>query len=237
MELHKAIKQIVDTEGPEIINDLRLVNILDDFKAYEDIPASKYILRAIIVDGYANKLLEIGKWDNRAVLLPNKFASITGFIPENVDLIFHSIAYSLGWISTIKISNQKKKGNYQYNDFKRLTKKDQEAFLTDLIYIEPYINSKYGVIINANVSISYSTLYLNVEVSGQLQQDFISFFAAIYNKNGEVKNVKRIFGLDNRPSSASFFCKREFFDGFLKANSDKKCEEYDISKIVIYTDL
>ena len=101
MELHKALKHIVDTEGPEIIKDLRLVNILDDFKAYEDIPASKYTLRAIIADGYAQKLLDLGNWDNQAVTLTNKFASITGFIPENVDLIFQSLSYGLGWIHTI----------------------------------------------------------------------------------------------------------------------------------------
>lgn len=101
MELHKALKHIVDTEGPEIIKDLRLVNILDDFKAYEDIPASKYTLRAIIADGYAQKLLDLGNWDNQAVTLTNKFASITGFIPENVDLIFQSLAFGLGWFNDI----------------------------------------------------------------------------------------------------------------------------------------
>lgn len=97
MELHKALKQIIDTQGPEIIQDLRLVNLLDDFKAYEEIPSSKYILRAIITDGYSQKLLELGSWNNQSVAIVNKFASLTGFIPKNVNIIFHSLAYALGW--------------------------------------------------------------------------------------------------------------------------------------------
>lgn len=98
MELHKALRNIIKTDGPEILRDIRLVNILDDFNAYQDIPASKYILRAIIVDGFSSKLMAIGKWDNTAEALAIKFANITGFIPESVSLIFQAIAFGLGWI-------------------------------------------------------------------------------------------------------------------------------------------
>lgn len=99
MELHKALRNIIQTDGPEILKEVRLVNILDDFQAYQDIPASKYILRAIIVDGYSSKLLAIGKWNSEAETLVNKFSSVTGFIPESVSLIFQSISYGIGWTS------------------------------------------------------------------------------------------------------------------------------------------
>ena len=101
MELHKALRNIIQTDGPEILKEVRLVNILDDFNAYQDIPASKYILRAIIADGYSTKLITIGKWDNSAKTLINKFSTVTGFIPESVSLIIQSMAYGLGWINTI----------------------------------------------------------------------------------------------------------------------------------------
>ena len=97
MELHKALRNIIQTDGPEILKEVRLVNILDDFQAYQDIPASKYILRAIIVDGYSSKLLAIGRWNREAEALANKFSSVTGFIPESVTLIFQSISYGIGW--------------------------------------------------------------------------------------------------------------------------------------------
>lgn len=100
MPLHIALRNVIQTDGKSIITESRLVNILDDFHAYDVIPASKYILRVVIAEGYSSKLLIIGKWDNKAQQLSDKFASITGFIPGNVNSIFESIAYGLGWINT-----------------------------------------------------------------------------------------------------------------------------------------
>lgn len=99
MELHGALRHIIQTEGDDIITDLRLVNILDDFKAYENIPASKYILRAIIADGFAQKLLSVGKWNNDAQKLSSRFVATTGFMPEAVENLFKALAYGLGWIN------------------------------------------------------------------------------------------------------------------------------------------
>lgn len=115
MELHKALQHIIQTEGQDIIKEIRLVNILDDFNAYQDIPASKYILRAIIAERYTNKLLLLGKWDNNAVMLSQKFSALTGFIPESVSVIFQSIAYGLGWINCIQFSQGKNYESTKYN--------------------------------------------------------------------------------------------------------------------------
>lgn len=101
MELHQALKHIIKTEGAAIITDLRLINILDDFKAYESIPASKYILRAIIADGYASRLLATKAWNAKSKAICDKFILTTGFIAENTSYIFQSLAYGLDWISNI----------------------------------------------------------------------------------------------------------------------------------------
>lgn len=98
MELHNALRAVIQSEGDAIITDIRLVNILDDFKAYSEMPAAKYILRAIIADGVAQKLLHIGNWNNDAINLASSFASITGFIPEMVETLFKSLAFGLSWI-------------------------------------------------------------------------------------------------------------------------------------------
>lgn len=108
MELHKALRNIIQTDGADIVKNDRLVNILDDFNAYQDIPASKYILRAIISDDYASKLLTIGKWSSDAEQLANKFASITGFVPDSVFKIFLSLAYGLGWTDEKTIRSHNK---------------------------------------------------------------------------------------------------------------------------------
>lgn len=205
MELHKAIKHIVDTEGPEIINDLRLVNILDDFKAYEDIPASKYILRAIIVDGYANKLLEIGKWDHRAVLLPNKFASITGFIPESVDLIFQSIAYGLGFIDKIiKLKSQTSCSQQTLNDIFKISRTDltvryrpdmieseKETYVFSLIDFDRSREKQLNVHIeNLSVFIDeYNRIKLTFELVRDKNNASASLTYSIYDLSNRIVNT------------------------------------------------
>ena len=46
MDLHLALKNIIQTEGENIIKDTKIIHILNDFNAFQNIPASKYILRA-----------------------------------------------------------------------------------------------------------------------------------------------------------------------------------------------
>ena len=75
MELHIALKNIIIHEGRNIIKDLRIVNILDDLNAYKNLPSSRYILKAIILEGYANRTLELNKWDSNATLLIQRFVN------------------------------------------------------------------------------------------------------------------------------------------------------------------
>ena len=124
MELHKALQHIIQTEGQDIIKEIRLVNILDDFNAYQDIPASKYILRAIIAEGYTNKLLALDKWDNNAVMLSQKFSTITGFIPESVSIIFQSLAYGLGWKNSIQSNPNSTNSNSPFTSNKNSKEDD-----------------------------------------------------------------------------------------------------------------
>lgn len=45
MEFYKALKTITDLQGEKILEDERLANILSDFKAYEDAPALKFMVK------------------------------------------------------------------------------------------------------------------------------------------------------------------------------------------------
>lgn len=240
MELYTALRSIISVDGQDVIKDVRIINLLSDYNAFQNNASIKYMLRAFIEDGYINQLLSIGKLDNSISMLSNKIATNTGFKTSMIDYIIHSIIYGLGW-SNEKPTNlfnqqpnsQKKRSTQNTNSFNKKTKKEQELLLGDLIYIEPYLESKYGLIVKANTSISYSTLYINIEVSGRLEQEDLSMFVAIYNKKGEFKDYNRIFRFDMRPSSSPFCCSRVFFDGFLTSQGDK-CIDYDISKIIIY---
>lgn len=103
MELYLALKTIIETDGPDIIKETRIVNILDDFKAFDSYPSTKYILRAIINEGYGNKLLSYGKWDAQTLSLMHNFVAATGFQIDMVNIVFQSLAYALGYINSINL--------------------------------------------------------------------------------------------------------------------------------------
>ena len=104
MELHQALKHIIKAEGQDIVTDLRLVNILNDLNAYQDIQGSKYIIRAIIDDGFALRFMQIGALNMNANDLIRRFYTTTGFNEDAVTKIFQSMAFGLGWIQSMHTS-------------------------------------------------------------------------------------------------------------------------------------
>lgn len=100
MELHLALKNIVNLSGTSILKEQRLVNILADFNAYDDVPSAKFIIKTIIDERYMEKLLANGKWDLNCEKLIDQFAAMTGIVKENVCYVFESLGFSLGWNTT-----------------------------------------------------------------------------------------------------------------------------------------
>ncbi len=98
MELGKAFKVVVETEGVDVLKELRLVNILADLNAYEDVPAAKFIVRTLIGEGVTGRLLAIGEWNHAAEQLISRFILATGFMPDSVNAIVKAIAFALDWI-------------------------------------------------------------------------------------------------------------------------------------------
>lgn len=97
MELHLALKQIIDTEGKSVLKEQRLINILSDLQAYESIPASKFIITSMINHDYISEILKISKWGAESNQLKNSFVKSTGFNDNYVKLIWDSFAYALGF--------------------------------------------------------------------------------------------------------------------------------------------
>lgn len=97
MELHLALKNIVNLSGTGILKEQRLVNILADFNAYDDIQSAKFIIKTIIEEGFMEKLLANGKWDLNCDKLIDQFAAMTGMVKDNISYVFESLGFSLGW--------------------------------------------------------------------------------------------------------------------------------------------
>lgn len=219
MELHNALRNIVQTDGKEILKDVRLVNILDDFNAYQDIPASKYILRAIIADGYTGKLLMIGKWDIKAETLVQKFSTITGFIPELVLLIFQSIAFGLGWINLINqdsIQNKQKQPDaditqpsnspFQSGWRNSMTDDEKEDYIISLLDYDNSRESQNNVKLE-NISFEVNdeeeiTMYCEFRRTG-IMSDVTSVWLryALYDLRGRMKDTGLVNGMDGTESN------------------------------------
>lgn len=219
MELHKALQHIIQTEGQDILKETRLVNILDDFNAYQDIPASKYILRAIIAEGYTTKLLALGKWDNNAEVLSQKFSAMTGFIPESVSIIFQSIAWGLGWVNSFN-QNQSRNGENQQNQSqsrspqpvrptiqsgwrKDMTEDEKEEYLFSLM---EYDNSKESQLHVKSENLSFEVNEdEEIEITCEFQRiskipgtGFAWLHCALYDLRGRMKYSNSIGCIENK---------------------------------------
>lgn len=97
MELHKALRQIIKSEGKYVLSDKRLLNMLKDLQALDDIQGAKYIIRVIIDNGYGRKFVSSNDDDMKIRSLYIDFIESTGFNSDNVSMIFSSIIFGMGW--------------------------------------------------------------------------------------------------------------------------------------------
>ena len=100
MELHKAIKEIVNLKGIEIIMNAQVINFLLDYNAFKEKPATKLILRDVINSGYAEELLSLdtrdSSWHIKFLKYKRDFTDSCGYKEELVDYVFEAIAYGIG---------------------------------------------------------------------------------------------------------------------------------------------
>ncbi len=122
--LHIALRQAIEQFGFDVLKESRLVNILLDYGAYTDVPASKTIIQAIITGGYSQKILNLGKqkrsfissllnsestfskpegeeWHNKIDSYSANVSRQNGFKQPLVNYVLDCIIYGLNWIDTI----------------------------------------------------------------------------------------------------------------------------------------
>lgn len=101
MELHKALRQIIKTEGADIIADLRLVNILDDLKVFSDQKHLKNILRILIQDGKIVLGNSKKTWNENLDRQIIKVTDEYGWSMEIVAYVFKCITYGLFYTTKV----------------------------------------------------------------------------------------------------------------------------------------
>lgn len=131
MELHLAIKKVVDELGVNIFTSNIFANVLADYGAYQDIPAIKQIIKDLVGQGHGENIISVAnaKGTNGITKLDSiksKFIKQNGYKDELVNYLFDCISYSIGLSSkepSYKIKEQSQinhaSGNKSIKDFNK----------------------------------------------------------------------------------------------------------------------
>ncbi len=103
--LPEAIRIVVGQYGKDIVNDVRLVNVMSDIVDLEDSAAVKTILKDVLSMGYGKKMLAVDieseDYHSKIKSFAKTIASNQGYKDVLVRYVLYSIAYGLGWINQI----------------------------------------------------------------------------------------------------------------------------------------
>ena len=146
MELYTALNRIVKQNGVSILFEGRLINMLTDYNAFEQYPASKNILREIIESKYSQQLYNCMLWNMQAEKLTSEFVAKTGFQKPLSNYVFQCLAYSLGWVKTVAlpVDSQDETTKSHSVKFSNMVPYKQRSYLRRLVSINIDFDS-YGV--------------------------------------------------------------------------------------------
>jgi len=107
MKLQDALKRIIMEFGISALKEKRLVFLLSDYKAFDDYPAVKPIMKTIAEDGYGNELCSLlmdgsrEKFMNYAGWLKKTLSADRNFKPELVGFAVDCILSVMGLVSSV----------------------------------------------------------------------------------------------------------------------------------------
>lgn len=97
--LPEALKGITSQMGDNILEDIKLVNILSDVYSIDDIPAAKTILKNMVSEGFCSEVLsskDDPSWKIKGKMISAKITAQNGFKESITNFIIDSIFYALG---------------------------------------------------------------------------------------------------------------------------------------------
>ena len=215
MNFQEAIISVINDYGKDILLKNTIINILNDYSAFQESKSFKVILKHIISEGYLDQILYMKSWDNTHQQFINRFVENTGFQYDKALYVVSSLAYAFGISQTYAIYNinnpqqhllaepivSNKSTNISHSSL-NLTKskldklsetkliqyKEQaEQYLESIIEYKGNIKKELGadVVINCNFSYYYNEFKFTLEVNGTLKKE-IRFYLVIYNNVGKV---------------------------------------------------
>lgn len=163
MELHDAIKAIVDQFGKDILAEKRVINMIADYHSFRDNPAEKIIITAIVNAGYSARLLKIPSGEHVSIIehqitkdICNNFGFREDLVSAIIECMISCIGISTPMNNTITTSSDKP------------LSKSIQANSQILPYSEEYIMSLYPILFE---NISYHSRMDFDIFQGKLQME------------------------------------------------------------------
>ena len=195
MELHEAIKTIVDTFGKDIIDEKRFLNAIADYYSFRDNPAGKMVLTAMVNGGYLNRFLGNPSESELTIIISqieNEVYNNYGFRREVVDNILNSIIRGLNL--TIPIAPRNDKTSTHAKETPTI---HTQIASKDLSYSENYIMSLYPILFenvphhaHMDFDIFQKKLQMDSDEAFQLFKFLKGMGVYIYNVNSDDYDMK-----------------------------------------------
>ena len=166
MELYKALKTVIDLQGEDILKDQRLINILSDFKAYEEYPAAKFLLKSMLNEGLLAKLqLEYSTSNDASTVISTNRISLSntyGFKEDIADFVLKSLAYAQGWTDEepyFSSTSEESSTNFDSQSHSETIVDDGKHLLFKQFPITGDVNSFINLLLNNGYTLAESYNY------------------------------------------------------------------------------
>ena len=172
-------------QGQDFVFNPGFVNALEDFNAFEHNLAYKNVLKIVIQEGYATKLMNIGNWDIKAQQLSADAVSKYAFDSTICEYVIKSLAYGLGLCKDIPSPNPQSSGKGGVTG---------SYYLDGIIEMEGDWKQELGASFSITSSVTFyddgdGRVRFRIEINGKIpfnNRNYIEFVGAIYNDKGRI---------------------------------------------------
>ena len=109
MKLHEALRRAVREAGVSVLKDRKLLFLLSDYRAFDEYPAMRQVMKAVADGGYGKELYRLSwggsgsaEYQGYAESLRKTLAAEKGFREEFADYAVNSVSFALGFVSAVQ---------------------------------------------------------------------------------------------------------------------------------------
>lgn len=103
MKLYEAIATIIHEFGKEIVTNAKVINVFNDYNAFEESKTFKVILKNLIAEGYMDQMMYVRDWSASQNHIISNFIAATSFNEANATYVIQSLAYGLGYVKAAPV--------------------------------------------------------------------------------------------------------------------------------------